>query len=70
MVDVSSQAKNLLGGDGAGKPSVTALCAEALQRELPNARVIYSSATGGLRMVWLERLAGQEQIMRATCHGG
>lgn len=41
------QAKNLLGGGGAGEASLTALAVEALQRALPNARVIYSSATGG-----------------------
>ncbi len=47
MFDEGHKAKNLLvAGKGGGKPTKTAQAVVALQQRLPDARVIYASATG------------------------
>ena len=66
LFDESHKAKNLLGGKG-GAPSKVGQAVFELQRLLPNARVVYCSATGvsePKNMAYME-VRARERVPRA-----
>ena len=67
LFDESHKAKNLLGGKG-GAPSKVGQAVFELQRLLPNARVVYCSATGvsePKNMAYMEVRARERVFSRA-----